>query len=98
MLSLERWNPKAFIYEVSFDHIAFWIQIHGLPLDNLNTKNAVKIGSRIGEVLEVEDPMVEGNLLRNFLRVRVVVNINNPLPTGFWVLRRDLPSPWALQI
>lgn len=51
--------------------------------------------SALGEVLEVEDPMVDGNLLRSFMRVRVCFNVNNPLPTGCWVQRRDLPKLWA---
>lgn len=52
------------MYELDFNRISFWVQIHGLPLGAMNVKNATKLMTVVGEVLEVEDPMVDGNLLR----------------------------------
>ncbi|KAJ1424731.1 Zinc knuckle CX2CX4HX4C [Sesbania bispinosa] len=94
LMSLQSWLPQASVYELDFSKVSFWIQIHGIPLDMINTKNAAKIINRFGEVLEVENLEVEGRLLRTFIRVRALINVKNPLVTGVWVPRRDLPKVW----
>lgn len=47
--------------------------MHGLPLGALNTMVVSKIMATFGTVKEVEDPRVEGNLLRTFMRARVEI-------------------------
>ncbi|XP_072081213.1 uncharacterized protein [Arachis hypogaea] len=89
MLSLQWWRPELSFEEVSYNSLAIWIQVHALPLEKLNKNIAEKIGASLGKVLEVEDPYVDGNLLRKFLRVRVEVNALEPLKTGFWFRRSD---------
>ncbi|KAJ1437907.1 hypothetical protein SESBI_03332 [Sesbania bispinosa] len=96
LLSLQFWVPEAAIYEVNFDKVSFWIQIHGLPLDVMNANNAAKIIKNFGEVLEVENPEAEGRLLRTFIRVRALVNIKKPLVTGYWIPMKTLPKAWIL--
>lgn len=95
VVSLQYWIPEASVYELDFNRISVWVQIHGLPLGAMNVKNATKLMSVVGEVLDVEDPMVDGNLLRSFMRVRVCLNVNNPLPTGCWIPRKDMPKLWV---
>ncbi|RYR17604.1 hypothetical protein Ahy_B03g062307 [Arachis hypogaea] len=89
MLSLQWWRPELSFEEISYNSLAIWIQVHALPLEKLNKNIAEKIGASLGRVLEVEDPYVDGNLLRKFLRVRVEVNSLEPLKTGFWFRRSD---------
>lgn len=69
------------MYQLDFARVSFWVQLCGLPLGAMNI---VKPMSALGEVLEVEDSMVDGNLLRSFIRVRVYFNVNNPSP--YWLL------------
>lgn len=95
VVNLQYWIPEASVYELDYARVAFWVQIHGLPLGAMAPRNAAKLMSALGEVLEVEDPMMEGNLLRSFMRVRVYFNVNNPLPTGCWIRRKDLPKLWV---
>lgn len=64
------------------------MQIHGLPFAAMTVTNASKIMTKVGEIMEVEDPMVEGCLLRSFMRVRVNFDIQKPLPTGVSSLLR----------
>lgn len=71
LLCLEKWNPNVTYNELKFDKVPFWIQIHNLPLSNINVQNATKLLSKVGEVLEVENPIVRGVILRNFIRGRV---------------------------
>lgn len=63
-----------------------------MPLGTMTTNNAVKIMTMMGEVLEVENPLVDDQLLRTFLRVRINVDVTKPLPTGCWIPRKDLPK------
>lgn len=95
VVSLQYWIPEASVYEIDFARVSFWVQLHGLPLGAMNPSHAAKLMNALGEVLEVEDPTVDGNLLRSFMRVRVCFNVNDPLPTGCWVIRKDLPKLWV---
>ncbi|KAJ1381686.1 Zinc knuckle CX2CX4HX4C [Sesbania bispinosa] len=60
----------------------------------MTTANAAKIIGKIGEVMEVENPEVEGRLIRTYFRVRALINITKPLVTGCWVPRKNLPKVW----
>lgn len=62
------------MFEIDFTMVPFWVQLHGLLLDTKNTRNAAKIMSQMGEVLEVENPMEEGNIIRTF--IFLLVNIS----------------------
>ena len=75
--------------------VPFWVQAHGVPLEALNAKAATKIGVRIGGLMEVEDPSVDGQMLRSFLRMRIMIDIQKPLTTGFWVPRRNKGNVWV---
>lgn len=77
LVSFQYWIPDISAYELNYDMVSFWIQIHGLPLGALSTTAALKIMATFGSVKEVEDPRVEGHLLRTFIRVRVEINITN---------------------
>ena len=60
LLSLQWWCPWTSIYEATYNLIPFWIQVHGIPLEALNTRVAEKIGQRLRGVMKIEDPMREG--------------------------------------
>ena len=48
LLALQKWSPFATINELALKVVPFWIQVHGLPLFNITTKNAIAIGKRLG--------------------------------------------------
>lgn len=96
LLCLQRWVPEFTMFEIPFTHCPFWIQIHGVPFEGISRENATKIGSKIGDVLEVEDPIIEKRITRGFMRVRVSINITKPLVTGFWVPRKEFPKVWVM--
>lgn len=95
LLCLETWNPMVSYYQIEFNSSPMWIQIHNLPLELISSTNATKILQKVGEVIEVEDPVVEGRLLRTFIRGRVRVGLEKPLPTGCWIPRSNLPNLWV---
>lgn len=84
------------MFEIPFVHCPFWVQIHGAPFEGISKENARKIGSRIGSVLAVEDPIVDNRIIRGFMRVKVSIDITKPLVTGFWVPRKEFPKVWVM--
>ncbi|BFG34430.1 hypothetical protein CerSpe_207040 [Prunus speciosa] len=89
--SMRRWPPTLAIEEIQVKHVAFWVQVRGIPLNLCHKENMVKIGDRIGEIIEYKNP----NQTRGFLRFRVWIDTTNPLPTGFWLPRADGSETWV---
>lgn len=96
LLCLQRWVLEFTMFEIPFAHCLFWIQIQGVPLEGISKDNAMKIGSKIGKVFTVEDPIVEKRITRGFMRVKVLIDITKPLVTGFWDPRKDFPKVWVM--
>ncbi|KAF5958422.1 hypothetical protein HYC85_005647 [Camellia sinensis] len=69
--------------ELEFRWCPFWVQVHGLPIAKLTRGHGETIGRRLGRLVRVEAHS-EGLLLqRNFLRIRVEIDITKPLLQGF---------------
>lgn len=82
------------MHHIDFKPVRFWIQIHELPLEFLTVKSAEKILNQSFKVVEIEDPRVEGHIVRSFICARVELNVELPLPMGCWVQRRNMPRAW----
>ena len=54
VLMLRRWMLGMTAANVKFDSVVLWVQIWGVPFDMFSPKVAAEIGSRLGEVVEVE--------------------------------------------
>lgn len=85
---LKEWLPGLSIHEVQLNTSVFWVQVHGLPLEMLTNQNAEHIGKVLGNLIEVDKASIFGVALRRYLRVKVEMNIEKPLPDGF-----DLERP-----
>lgn len=96
ILSLQKWNPDAAAAEIDFSHVPIWVQIHGLAFGAMTVTNATKLMRMVGEILEVEEPMVDGVLVRSFMRARINFNTMKQLPTGCWVPRKNQPKTWVM--
>ncbi|KAI8005103.1 hypothetical protein LOK49_LG08G00439 [Camellia lanceoleosa] len=73
--------------EIDFKWCQFWVQVHGLPVQKLTKQNGEILGNRIGRLVRVE-AHAEGLLLyRSFLRIRMEIDIQQPLPRGLWLQR-----------
>ncbi|KAL7183863.1 hypothetical protein ACSBR2_026106 [Camellia fascicularis] len=85
LLVLQTLSPKQTMEEVDFTWCPFWVQAHGLPIQNMSKQNGIIIGNRLGKVISVEAPQ-DGLLLhRSFLRIRVEINTQHPLLRGLWL-------------
>lgn len=96
LMCVEIWIPEVSPQEVFFDLTPFWIQIHNLPTEYLNSINATTILNNVGKVVEIEEPIVEGKILRTFIRANVIIDITKPLSSGCWIPKKDLPKIWAI--
>ncbi|KAL7222244.1 hypothetical protein ACSBR1_024036 [Camellia fascicularis] len=66
------------------------VQVHGLPVDKLTRAHRETISKRLRKLVPVE-AYSEGLLLtRNFLRIRVEVDVTKPLLQGFTLYRRGV--------
>ncbi|KAL7174007.1 hypothetical protein ACSBR2_033289 [Camellia fascicularis] len=61
----------------------FWVQVHGLPLEKLTKNNGEIIGKKIRCLIKVEAHYNVLLLYKNFLRIRVELDITKPIPRGF---------------
>lgn len=69
------------------------MQVQDLGLEKYSVENAQKIGNSIGEYIETCSGIE--NLSNSYLRLKVVVDVDKPLKTGFWwmnsqELKRDM--------
>ncbi|TXG70568.1 hypothetical protein EZV62_005503 [Acer yangbiense] len=68
-------NTFSFTFK---DEVAFWIQIHNVPLLCMTTKIGRFLGSMIGVVKEIDDDGT-GDCVGKYIRIMVVVNVDQPL-------------------
>jgi hypothetical protein len=56
LLVVKQWPHELTNAEVILSTCSFWVQVHGLPLQNMTTVNAIKIEKFIGDdVLDVDN-------------------------------------------
>ncbi|KAI9111891.1 hypothetical protein K1719_017581 [Acacia pycnantha] len=92
---LKRSSYKAY-EEYDFSRCPVWIQIHNIPLEAMCLENASMIGGYVGSVMLAEDPSLNGRLVRNFLRARVVLDLKKALSYGFWMNKPDGGRIWIV--
>ena len=54
LLLLCRWRKGLTSKNINFSHSPLWVQIWGLPFENMTEESGKDIGSKIGRVLEVD--------------------------------------------
>jgi hypothetical protein len=91
---------KIVSLKLSFDEVELiscplWVQIHGLPLQNMTTLNAIKLGKTLGKILEVENGHITGIIYSHHLRIRVEIDTSKPLAQGFNLPRLDRAPIWV---
>lgn len=81
LVCLQEFDGTSPLKEILFSSEVFWVQIHNMPWASMTKEVGLQIGQGLGEVLEVE---VDSNGMGwgQFMRIKVVVNINLPLSRG----------------
>ena len=78
--------------DLNFDHTEYWVQIHGLPLDFRDKENIKNVSIKLGQVQEVDIPLVMGKISGSYPRVHVDINLIKPFPLGVWILNDESKS------
>ena len=81
LLLLCHWRKGLTSKNINFSHSPFWVQIWGLPFENMTEEIGKDIGSKIGRVLEVDKRAMQADQAK-FLRIRVKDPIEKPLHRG----------------
>jgi hypothetical protein len=92
---------KALVFEMSFEEVElntcpFWIQVHELPLQNMTTLDAIRIGKSLGSLLEVENGVCPGIIYSHHLHIHVEIDTSKTLVPGFHLPRPDRAHIWVL--
>ncbi|CAA2970308.1 Endonuclease exonuclease phosphatase [Olea europaea subsp. europaea] len=95
LLVLSVWCAGKVPTELSFSYSVFWVQVHGLPINYLSQENVSKIGEYLGIFVCADRTVFDGKFCwRKFLRLRVILDVRNPILTGFWLRRPGLKDIW----
>ncbi|KAE8733137.1 hypothetical protein F3Y22_tig00001509pilonHSYRG00030 [Hibiscus syriacus] len=78
MFSLLAYDSEKGLDDYSFDTMVVWVRIYNLPFGSMTRSMGMALGGCIGSVMVVDIRLVGGNL-GEFLRVRVEIDINQPL-------------------
>lgn len=89
LLILEEPVANRRITELEFKKEAFWIRLINLPIGFRNKIVAEKIGNNLGNFLEV-DCDKDDQCWRNNMRLRVLLDIIEPLQRGFMLKLKEI--------
>ena len=81
LVVLQRIEDDTPLASLSLNMAAFWVQIHGLPLRCMKREIGQQIGGTLGEVVPTS-PEDEGTSTGNFVCIRIMINISEPLCRG----------------
>uniref|UniRef100_A0A2N9HCL8 Reverse transcriptase domain-containing protein n=1 Tax=Fagus sylvatica TaxID=28930 RepID=A0A2N9HCL8_FAGSY len=81
LIILSRLDDTVPFSKACFDFMFFWVQIHDLPVKMMKPAACARIGSTLGVLEQVED-VGEGQSKGSFMRVRVTIDIRQPLCRG----------------
>ena len=82
----DRWAPLT--------HRSFWVQLHNILPLNMTGAVALSIGGLVGSVITV-DRSVSKECIRRFLRVKVSLNVKEPLMRGTHVQFPNEGMTWV---
>nr|POE60892.1 uncharacterized protein CFP56_31317 [Quercus suber] len=94
MLLLTKWRKGMKAENVRLNQASLWVQIWGAPFDMISTRVATEVGSRLGEVVEVECRRPKQDEANYFMRVKVALPISKPLRRGGFIAGSDGERSW----
>ncbi|KAK9998771.1 hypothetical protein SO802_018374 [Lithocarpus litseifolius] len=94
LVILHKLDVGEAVNKVQFHKVLFWVQIHGLPTMSQTKEAGVRIGSILGKVekVDVDD---QGFCLGGYLRIRMTMDITQPLCRGRMVRIGGAPPRWV---
>lgn len=93
LVVFQQYDISTPIDDLEFDKVSFWIQIHNLPYSLLTTKVAISLRESLGKVIIPKDTVeMRGG---NFMRVRVTIDISEPICWGRRVTFDENNDGWV---
>ncbi|KAJ4836623.1 hypothetical protein Tsubulata_005461 [Turnera subulata] len=84
LLCLIEWPPSVSLVDLKLDEASIWLQVSGLAPHMMTMRRARKIGYElIAAVEQNELPDDNSPHWDDNFRMKVVINLHRPLPTGF---------------
>ncbi|KAJ4834909.1 hypothetical protein Tsubulata_032563, partial [Turnera subulata] len=79
---------------INFSTSAFWVHVHGLIPEQLDESNAKCIGECLGTFLDLDLSTDNGICRNDVMRIKVELDVMNPLMPGIKNTRPDGSSMW----
>ena len=73
-----KWKKGLSVTNISFTHSSFWVQVWGLPFENMSEEMGRDLGNRLGKYIET-DKWSWLSEQAKFMRIRVDLLIDRPL-------------------
>ena len=93
IMVLSRYNRDISISELDLTKVPFWVHVHDIPLRFRNREIAEQICQPLGPIIHPnEEQVYDGG---NFIRVRVLLDISQPLCRGRLLTMEDGKNIWV---
>ncbi|KAK7818432.1 uncharacterized protein CFP56_041376 [Quercus suber] len=94
LLLMCRWRKGLSVTNISFTHFPFWVQVLGLPFENMSEEVGRDLGNRLGKYIETNKRSWLSEQAK-FMRVRVDLPINRPLRRGGNIVNLEGEKFWV---
>ncbi|MDV3166689.1 MAG: DUF4283 domain-containing protein, partial ['Waltheria sp.' little leaf phytoplasma] len=88
-LVLKDWPPDKSFDEIDFSTTEFWVQVHNLPPNKKSEENLFRIGSLFKGTVSLDFKESSEASWNVFERVKVVLDVEQPLKSGFLLPREN---------
>lgn len=94
LVSLQWLEQNVTVKKLEFNRTLFWVQLHDLPIGDMNPRTACEIDGIIGEVqLGMKEWGTQDG--SSFMRIRVLVDTSKPLFRGRKICKEDGKVGWV---
>ncbi|CAM8935631.1 unnamed protein product [Rhodiola kirilowii] len=94
---MDKWRIGTLPEEYNSRTINVWVQVFNIPYEFRDELSAIQAASKIGEVIMATDQIhysVINGIKREYLRVKVKVNVDVPLRKGTFMMRKGRSPIW----
>lgn len=94
-LLLKPLSPGETVHEVDLASFPVWVQVHGLPMGQSTKLMEETAARRAGKVVEVDFRSNKEVWVTQFIRVKVLIQVSQPLVSGFFFPRLHREDTWV---